>query len=542
MNVDTRTASQPSRSKGRSRRPLTTFLLSFVAFCLLGGTWAMANPLMSLPDEPAHTIHAAAVVRGEWSGTPTGKGGWTDVEVPEYIAIAHDLPCFAFRNAESAQCQMLVPDSEVETTVTTSAGSYDPAYYAVVGLPSLVLDGKASYYGMRGVSVMLVSAFLALAVVALSQLRRRGFALLALAVAITPKVLFLASGINPNSLEIASAVMLFSWLSLLAQRWREDGVPPVRIAMVAVAAVALANSRSIGPLYVLIIVLATLFDLELVKRLLRSRAFWVGVVAIGVGTAFSLAWTVLSASLSVSTESAGTGTGFGLAFRTMAFLTFENLTGYVGIFGWQEVPAPFTTVAIWGGLMFALAVAGLFLGRGRPRRTVLLLILAFLFIPPLMQGYAAADYGYIWQARYLLAIVCPLVIAGGIALDDAFPTAFTLPGARRLAGFVLVILAIMQFHTYVWNLQRYVLGMPDGWSRMFTDPEWLPPGGWYIWAAVLLVTLVGGAVLLGRAAFSPMDDVPATDAPSLGASDRADTRLAEPAVDDRASSVGPPSA
>ena len=503
-----RQADSSTQGRRRSRPGLVAFLVSFVSFCLLGGSWAMANPLMSLPDEPAHTIHAAAVVRGEWSGTPTGEGGWTRVEVPAYIAQAHDLPCFAFRNAESAQCQALVSDDDSPRSVTTSAGSYDPVYYAFVGLPSLVLDGKASYYGMRGFSVILVSAFLALAASALVQLRSRSFALLGLAVAVTPKVLFLAAGVNPNGLEVASAVALFAWLALLASRWREDGVPASRVAAVAVSAVVLANTRSISPLWVLMIAVATLFDLPLLRRLLRSRAFWAGSVVIALGAAFCVAWNLWTASLSVSTQSAGAGTSFGMASRTMAFLTLENLTGYIGIFGWQEVPAPFTTVAVWGGLMIALVVGGWFFGRGRAKRTVVLLTVAFLLLPPLLQGYAAEDYGYIWQARYLLAILCPLVIAGGIALDEAFPRALSGAPARRLVVFVVVLLVVGQFHTFVWNLQRYVLGMPDGWSRMFTDPEWLPPAGWYVWAVALLAGAVLGSVALLRAVLARPVEVP----------------------------------
>ena len=500
MNETTAGKRSEAPSRTRPRGSVKVFLLAFAVFCGLGGAWAVTNPLMSLPDEPAHTIHAAAVVRGEWTGVPTGEGGWTRVEVPTYIAEAHELPCFAFQSGLSAQCQMLVTDDDSPRQVTTSAGSYDPVYYSFVGLPSLVLDGKAAYYGMRGFSVALVSAFLAMSVVALVQLRRRSFALIALAVAVTPKVLFLNGGINPNSLEITAAVMLFAWMTLLAQRHREDGVPPGRVAMVAVASVALANTRSISPLWVLIIVGACLLDLHLVKTLVKSRAFWVGVVAIGLGSAFCVGWNLWTSSLSVSTLSAGSGTSFSVASRTMAFLTFENLQGYVGIFGWQEVPAPFTTVSIWGAFMLAAVLGGWFFGRGRDKRAVVVLTLAFLLVPPILQGYAAEDYGYIWQARYLLAVVCPLVVAGGVALDTAFPEAFATSKARRLGVFVIVALGIMQFHTFVWNLQRYVLGMPDGWSRMFTDPEWLPPGGWYVWASVLLVSLVAGGVLLWAAA------------------------------------------
>ncbi|HEX4979347.1 MAG TPA: hypothetical protein VFV35_04710, partial [Acidimicrobiales bacterium] len=41
------------------------WLLSFVLAFGLGAVWAIATPVLAHPDEPAHSVKAAAVVRGE---------------------------------------------------------------------------------------------------------------------------------------------------------------------------------------------------------------------------------------------------------------------------------------------------------------------------------------------------------------------------------------------------------------------------------------------------------------------------------------------
>ena len=53
------------------RRP---FLLSWLFFTALGCLWALATPLMAVPDEPAHTVYAAAAVRGEVWSRPRATG------------------------------------------------------------------------------------------------------------------------------------------------------------------------------------------------------------------------------------------------------------------------------------------------------------------------------------------------------------------------------------------------------------------------------------------------------------------------------------
>lgn len=481
-------------------RPWAVFVAAFAVFCGLGGAWAVASPLMSVPDEPAHTIHAAAVVRGQLSGDPVEQQGWTRVTVPEYVAQTTSLPCFAFNDDVDASCQATVSDSDADTSAVTTAGSYDPVYYAFVGLPSLVLDGKASLYAMRGFSVILSAALLASAVAALVQRRSSRWSLMAVVVLTTPMVLFITGSVNPSSMEISAAVALFAWLTLLRER-ADEGLPVHRIAMVAVSASLLANTRSIGLLWLLVIVVASTLDLALWRRLLRSVAFWVAAAVIGAASVFSLLWVLATQSLSPTVPNPGVGSTFESGFIRMIFLTFENGQGYVGIFGWLDAPAPATTVVLWSCCMIVLVLAALVFGRGPARLGTAVLALAFVVAPPIIQGIAVTDYGYIWQSRYILAVLVCVLLSAGAALDEAFPA----PTTGRMKTLVVVVLAalgVMQLHTFVWTLRRYVVGWSDqsgGWGAMFTDPRWAPSGGWIVWTVVFAAVWATGAVLTARA-------------------------------------------
>lgn len=481
--------------------PVKVFVATFVAFMALSSAWIFASPLMSVPDEPAHTIHAAAVVRGELTGEPSDvQAGAADVDVPEYVADTAELACFAFNPSIPASCQEPVTDSTADQSATTSAGSYNPLYYAIVGLPSLVLQGEPALYAMRLVSAALSAALLSLAVVALVQMRLRAWTLGALAVSVTPMVLFIMGSVNPSSMEITSAIMLFSWLSLIARRHAE-GIPAHRIVMVAVAAVILANTRSIGLLWLLLIVVATLANWQVVKALAALRAFWIGVVVIGIGAVAGLAWTLTSQSLSPGVPYVGAGSSFLSGFNRMIFITFENGQGYIGLFGWIDTPAPATTVILWSFAMLALIVAALVFGRGSSRVGTAVLAVAMVLVPPIVQGFAVTDYGYIWQARYILAILTCLVLAAGMALDEGLGVPTRRPQSARLMIIGIVVLGILHVHTFIWVLRRYVTGLQDGigWRAMVTSPAWQPPLSWEFWTVFLVVAVAVSGTLLWKA-------------------------------------------
>lgn len=512
--IETRTDSA-QRHRPDGRRPAwQVFVMAFLVLAALAGSWAVTSPLESAPDEPAHTIHAVAVVRGELTGAPsTLQRGATEVEVPAWAADLRLLTCFRENPSIGANCQRPLTESTSDATGLTSAGTYNPLYYAVVGLPSLALEGKTALYAMRGLSVAWCCALLALAVVALSRLRSPAWPLAAFAVAVTPMVLFILGSVNPSALEISATVMLFCWLTLIADR-RPRRLPPSHAVAVAVSGALAANTRSIALLWVLLVVVATLADRTLLRRLVTLRAVWVAAGVVALAAVAGLLWTLQSNSLGPGVPYPGVGTSHLAGFVHMLLLTFENGQGYVGVFGWLDTPLPATPVVIWGGIILALAITALVFGRGRRRWSVVVLAAGVVLVPPVVQGIAVTQSGYIWQSRYLLALVACLVIASGVAIGHAFPRSLENARVRLLYVALLVALGIMQVHASVWALKRYVVSDAFGWRTMLTNPQWQPPLGWPVWVGVLAIGLIAGTLVLVRLAWAP--PVPAADEAESG--------------------------
>jgi hypothetical protein len=127
-----------SHSPGRWRVFIAAFSLCFAGMML----WNLASPIGSVPDEPSHFIRAAAVARGQvvvprLPSVPV----LSKAIVPNFVAQVG--ACFAFKPEVPASCQQPVKgDPNKLVTVGQTAQANNPAFYAVVGLPSLVLSGK----------------------------------------------------------------------------------------------------------------------------------------------------------------------------------------------------------------------------------------------------------------------------------------------------------------------------------------------------------------------------------------------------------------
>jgi hypothetical protein len=477
------------------------FSIAFVALLAPMLLWSLASPLGSVPDEPSHAIRAAAVVRGEvFTGVWSENSSLARADVPAYVAFMHLRTCYAFQPEITADCIGTVAgDPNAIVTTGQSASGNSPLYYAIVGWPTLVFDGDVALYGMRFVNAIIVAALFALMFMQLSLLGRSRWAMIGAAVAITPMVLFLSGSINPNALEAASAGALFA---TLVGAFRREGTRRVlweRVAIAAIAVVLLVNTRGIALLWVLLILGAALAlgDRAVVGRLLRRPAAWVlmAIAAIGSGVA---AWGFLHPTLS-STAGAGTGIGAPLAFFNMLTKTFEYADGYVGIFGWVDTPSPAFSVIVWSILIVGLIVAGVVWGNRRSRWTVLGLVATMVIVPAVTQAILAPSLGYIWQGRYMLAILVCLLVASGIALDDQYETRPLSSQARVTLIIGLTLAGVGQVFSFVWALRRYVVGIRGSVKDMFTSPPWQPPLSWEVLALLLAISLTLTAILIYRA-------------------------------------------
>ncbi|MDR7083046.1 hypothetical protein J2X01_002336 [Arthrobacter ginsengisoli] len=498
-----------------------------VIFVMSSG-WALASPISSVPDEPAHIVKAAAVVRGELVGAQTGGGGpLLAVQVPRFIEHTNQITCFVRNVAATPKCSPPIPGDPNEMVAgLTTAGLYNPVYYAAVGWPSLLTGGFKAVYGMRLVSALLTSIFLALAFSALSRLPRNKWAIITLAAAVTPMTLFLNGSVNPNSLEYGTTAAIAANLLLLLKGSLQGRALAVPVIATTAAAALLANTKALSLLWLLVIVVAVVIlgTAAELKALLRRPAVWAGAAVIGLSCAYALWWIGSHNSLA-SKPFDGAGLGFDAGAEIMIDRTFLFMHGYIGQFGWLELDAPTGVMALWTAVCFAAVLAGIIYGRGRYRAATIFLSASLLLLPVLLQAVIITDQGMVWQGRYILAIFVPCLMIAGIALDNTHRRPWPAAAVPAL-NTLIVLLAASQVLTFIWVLRRYVTGlaMDIRWVDLIRNPQWQPPLGTLTAVTVFVAATVLGAFLLLRhvrdnsvpaAGFAPdaprRSSVPATD-------------------------------
>ena len=481
--------------------PRRLLLLSFAVFFTLSGSWAMASPMGSAPDDQAHMTKAAATARGEINGTFGYLSEDHTLQPARYFKVPAtyakidrwtDRPCYAFNSSRPASCAPPIEGSTALVSLPTTAGHYNPIYYALVGWPSLPFPGLAGMYLMRLVSALLCSLLLAGAVYLAAQWRRPAFVLLGVSVAATPMALFINGVVNPNAAELSSA--LLGWTAALSITM--DPRPDLfkrRLILLAVAAAVLANARPLGAEWIVSFLAVALF----VKRrgalagMLRDRFTWVVSAAAGVAILVGVGWSLThgdNAKVPYSPSHA-----LGPAAHTTLDTTPWYIHQMIGVFGWLDTPAPTVTVDIWIGAIMLLAVVGWACGRLRDGIALLSVLIGVIAIPIIAQGLQAKNVGLIWQGRYLLAFAVGLpILAGSILADHATQIPAALQ--RRIAAVALVLLAFANFSAFFHAMRRYAVGL--GGALIPAHPQWEPPGTWLVWLLLYAVGLAAFVLLM----------------------------------------------
>ena len=459
--------------------PRRRWWTTFVLLAGLSGAWALATPLFASPDEPAHAIRAAAVARGELTGTePAARSdirpGSLLVDVPAVYARAGDVGCFAFYRNTTAAC-FTFSGSTRDAPVATSAAKYPPTYYAVVGLPSLALPSAGGVYLMRLLSTLLFAALLASAVVTVECFATPWIVALGLAVAITPMMLFLGGLVNPNGLEIAAATTLWIGGLALVRAAGLGSVSPRLVARTGIAAAVLTLTRSLSPL-LLVVILATLVvaaGAAPVRALLRlpSIRLWGAVVA--VATAAQIAWIVVVKPLSSSEASSVARLSDSELLRATTGKSAFLYRGMIGIFGWLDTPAPYAVVLLWTMVLGLVVVLALASGERRGVAALGAAIAATVLVPIVGELREARTSGLFWQGRYTLPIAVGIPILAGVSIARS---RWREVAPRRLAAIGVTVLAAAQVLAFAQTLRRYAVGY-DGKLMYWIGPRWSPPLG-----------------------------------------------------------------
>ncbi|MGO4299208.1 DUF2142 domain-containing protein [Leifsonia sp. RAF41] len=498
-----------------TRFPVRAFLIAWALLSALCLCWSFATPISGSPDEPAHIVRAASVVRGEWVGQPSPDGNI--VTVPAYIARSQAVTCFAFHPAVDADCGIAEPsDPGADTKSTTTAGLYNPLYYLAVGWPTLVIHDTSGIFAMRAVSALLTALFLALAFAVTTTLPFRRLAMLSYALAITPMVLFLGGTVNPNSLEAAATLAVFVGMLSIALdrtsvRLRAD------LTIVAAGVAVGVNARGLSPLWLVVALGAPLVLIER-KRLLSLLRRPATLIAMAVSALFvigALAWTLGSNSLAnaiVKPEDALHFPGVGASPLTGFLRVLTGTVGYgqglVGLFGWLDTPAPDVVIYAYGAGIAALVLAALLVLRGRKLLAFAIVLAAFLLLPALVQAVYIHGGGLIWQGRYNLPLFLCLIVGAAALLgsraDRMAPTTM-----RRLILLVTVVAVGAQWWAFEATLRRYSVG-GNGTLKLFLfgGAPWSAPGGNLLWLAASALLLLAAGVLLAVATWPRGRDVP----------------------------------
>lgn len=502
-----------------SPRAWVVFLSAWALFSALAALWSLSTPFAASPDEPAHLIKAASVVRGAFNNVDVGSGSL--VEVPQYIAWTHAQTCTAFDATVTAACMLEPPgDDDVIVDSTTTAGRYNPVYYVLVGWPSLIFGDGTGIYAMRIVSGMLSSVFLALTAVVIASWRGRALPVIAFGAAVTPMVLFLNGSVNPNGLEITATLAAFVAVTAVVAR-PDPALLVQRASIVAVAGVLAANTRAISPLWVAIAILLPflLASREQLVSLIRTRAVIISAAVVAAGAVAALLWLRLTNTVSTSSEAggeamevpyAGSSPLFGFGLMMLRF--GQHLREMIGVFGWLDTAAPPEVYALWGLLFGGLVIWAVALLRGRALRFAIVLIVAVPVVPALIQAAFITSGGWIWQGRYALPVLVIALVGLGLALSEHFDV-LERRAALILGGVAGGIWVVGHVLAFMAALQRFSVGADGSWFAMFVSPEWQPPGGITLLLALFAVVVVATAALGYRFAFVRPEASPVTVRP-----------------------------
>jgi len=495
------------------------FLLSFAIFFGLSACWSFASPMFSGPDETAHLVKAAATVRGEF----TGREGFVEQQMLQGpseqparsfrvpAAYAADVfPCFAFQVLVTPVCEKDRAEhprsSTGSLTMYTTAGHYNPVYYLLVGWPSLMFKGVPGMYLVRLMSAIVNSLLLAGAVALAAAWRRPGFLLAGLLTAATPMVLFLDGMVNPNGLEVTSAML--AWVAALSLAMQPD--PELlrrRVITLVFAGALLVNVRPLGYEWLAAILTVAAFVAAgrgALGEVLRCGTTWRALAAAAPSMAFGLWWTLGNGDDAMVPFVRGNAL-IPAAHATLNAIQWD-IQCMIAEFGWVDTPAPVITYDLWIGVTMLLAFTAVALATWRQAVGVLAVGLGVVVIPVVAQGVEARHIGLVWQGRYLLAFAVGLpLLAGAVISDRVDEAAFACWVDRRVVVTAGTALAVADLISFLRGLRRYMAGL-DG-HLLFRHLTWQPPGDWVVWtvlyAVVLAVSVGCFARLAGERRTSP---------------------------------------
>lgn len=493
-------AIEPSTNNPRRRFRRTTGIM-FIALMALASLWALTTPYAVSPDESAHAIKAAGVVRGQGYGISNDEvpdefrvTAFIDAygndftpsnirffEVPqEYAALNELLHCVAYSPELLQTCEVSDAFDLSDTTFASSTASlYNDTFYYMVGWPSLINEDFGGFFGMRLINALVCSVLLATSFGVLSLLRRPTLPMIGLALVATPATLFLSGTVNPNGLEIAATALFATSLLTALLRDSKGRELGYLMTLAAISGLLQPQIRSLGWVWLGLAVLTLLFYVgprRFFAVLFRPQALiGAAITLLGIGLAITqiLSTSVLTSGIPIAMHGAPFHTGVKLMLERIT----DNMSTMVTPFEWMFMVPPSYVMFTYFALTAALVVTALVLSERKRIATITFALGSYVFVPAIIQGFAMRSSGYIWQGRYSLAIFLVLLLVAGAALSahwSKLPQVF----ATRITLLFVVVFSLMQFTVLYTALHRFAVGASASHATTFLlNPAWLPPFG-----------------------------------------------------------------
>lgn len=471
-----------------------TWLAAFGLLLLLSTLWNLATPVGSPADENEHIVKAALVVRGHLTVRPPPGPStpYIGVTAPKTDAAAIRVSfCYVFDTRIPAGCAYRLPSSMAPVATEIYVGRYQPTYYLLVGLPTLVFSNPLGMYVVRFLSSLWVDALLAWALTAALAFGSRvlfGGVL----VGITPMVLYLTGTISPSALEVTAAVAFWVALVLLVRR---DTVSRHLVVGAAVSGLVLVLTRPPSPLWALLAVASVLplLTRARARALLRRRGLQVAGVLVVAGAVAGSLWTVIEHATTVLP---GAHPAAHASRASIVRAAMGQATGYVrqavGDFS-INVDVLQVVVLAWLSAAAALAWSGWTRSDRRGRTALGIILLCSLVVPTASVTLAATHYGYIGHGRYFLPLYVGVpILAAALVSETASDRLFV----RTFA----VLLGAGQVVAFYWCLHRFMVGSKGPavpWSTV--RGGWSPPLPGTVLDVLFLVAVAACVVVVRRA-------------------------------------------
>jgi hypothetical protein len=430
------------------------WLLAFGGFMLLHMAWAFAAPYNGPPDEERHVIRAAGVLDGQFiapsvDGTSQQQGGGVFSPIPTseqdatgYQTVPRSLVrprCFPQKVNVAASCAAEPGGDQAPVTTTTEAARVNPVYYLVTSWPLAIWPSWPGIMLSRLLTAAAVAALLACALVGASRWTRHRALVSGVVVAATPMTAHLAGAINPNGIEIAAGLALFTALIAVLHE-QKSGINRAAVALAGASGAAIVTPRFTGVLWLAVIVGVLLVPSSRarLRELARARVVRGWALVVVIFTLGALAWTILARPADPVTYDHGFSTNEILRATVVDHVWPNIANQMVGVMGWAETLMPRLVYVIWFMAFGLLFLGGLAVGN-RVDRWRLLALFVGTFAPlTLLEIATANQVGLFNQGRYFLTGAVGLPLLGALVLAHRRLTATQTRSVTRVLAIMLL--------------------------------------------------------------------------------------------------------